>query len=354
MRILLIGPKWIGGWLEGAERAMHDLGHTITTFRYDTPWSPSVAGNRMRVSSHTPQLLHPLLMPIVERVGRAWEDRMNRRLVKVGRSLKPDLVLILKGETLQEDTLVALQSPGRHIASWWLDDPILYFNSHPQVRSQMPHLDTLFIYDRGKMKELSEYGARRIIYLPCAVDTSVYHPKGILPADLERYRCDVGFAATYYPERGRLLTAMSGLKVSLWGSGWSSSPEIKAFPNGTLHGKKLSGSELAALYGIALICPNVHHSQSLLGGLNLRTFEIPSAGGFQLVDDVPGLEEHFELGREIIVYKSPGHFRELADYYLAHPSERTALIKRGKARVMRDHTYLQRMNVVMGVVTQMA
>jgi spore maturation protein CgeB len=85
------------------------------------------------------------------------------------------------------------------------------------------------------------------------------------------------------------------------------------------------------------------------GGLNLRAFEIPAAGGFELVDEVPGLEEHFEPGSEMIAYKSPEHFRELADYYLTHPSERAAIIQRGRARVMRDHTYLQRIKVILDV-----
>jgi spore maturation protein CgeB len=354
MKVLLIGPKWIGGWLEGVERAVRDLGHILMTFRYDTPAAPSVAGNRMRVFSHTPSLFHPLLMPAAEKAGRAWEHWMNGRILRVGRSFKPDLVLILKGETLQAETLSALQSPGRQIASWWLDDPILYFESHPQVRSQMPHLDILFMYDRGRFGELAGFGARQVVYLPCAVDTVVYHPKAVRETDRERYRCDIGFAATYYPERGRLLGAMAGLHVAIWGSGWKNSPEMKAFPKGTLRGKRLNGAELATLYGTACICPNVHHAQSLQGGLNLRTFEIPAAGGFQLVDEMPGLEEHFELGKEIVGYKSPEHFRELVDYYLTHPYERAAIIERGRARVLRDHTYQQRMNTVMDVVKRMA
>lgn len=71
------------------------------------------------------------------------------------------------------------------------------------------------------------------------------------------------------------------------------------------------------------------------------------------MDDVPGLEELFEIGREIVVYKSPQHFRELADYYLAHPAERDAIMERGRARVMRDHTYEQRLRVILDTVENM-
>jgi spore maturation protein CgeB len=90
-----------------------------------------------------------------------------------------------------------------------------------------------------------------------------------------------------------------------------------------------------------------------MGGLNMRTFEVPAAGGFELVDDVPGLEEHFEIGKEMIVYTSPAHFRELTDYYLSHPGERAAVIERGRARVMRDHTYQQRLSVILKTLEHM-
>ena len=83
------------------------------------------------------------------------------------------------------------------------------------------------------------------------------------------------------------------------------------------------------------------------GGINTRTFEILAAGGFELVDKVPGLAEHFEVGREIVAYASPAEFRELTEYYLSHPSERAAIVERGRSRVLRDHTYEKRLEVIL-------
>jgi spore maturation protein CgeB len=48
----------------------------------------------------------------------------------------------------------------------------------------------------------------------------------------------------------------------------------------------------------------------------------------------------------MIVYRSPEHFRELADYYLAHDDARIAIMRQGHARAMRDHTYKQRLKKV--------
>ena len=36
MRLLIVGPKWVGEWTESMERASRALGHTPIPFYYDT------------------------------------------------------------------------------------------------------------------------------------------------------------------------------------------------------------------------------------------------------------------------------------------------------------------------------
>lgn len=73
-------------------------------------------------------------------------------------------------------------------------------------------------------------------------------------------------------------------------------------------------------------------------------------GGFQLSDYINGMEEHFEIGKEIVVFESPQHFRELAEYYLKHESERKAIAEFGHNRAVGDHTYEQRLKKVFQVL----
>ncbi|MFN8414009.1 MAG: glycosyltransferase, partial [Anaerolineales bacterium] len=242
------------------------------------------------------------------------------------------------------------QAPNRKIVSWWLDDPILYFHDYPQVRAQLEHLHTLFVFDRGRFKELNGFGARQVAYLPCAFDPTIYRPKQVSIEEMNRYQCDVGLVASYYPKRGELVKHMQGLDVAIWGVGWKDKPEIKAFPQGVLRGKSLEGPDIATAYNVMRISPNLHHSQTILGGLNMRAFEIPAAGGFQLMDEVPGAEELFEPGSELVMYHSTAHFRELVDYYLSHPSERDAIARRGYERAIRQHTYKHRLQVMLETV----
>ncbi len=347
MKILLVGPQWMGGWLEGMEHAALKLGHQVMVFRYDTPKAPNVARNKLRIASHIPRAFRPLFMPLAIYYGTAWERGMNQELLDVNRSFPAELIIILKGETIQVETLAALQAPNRRIVSWWVDDPIRYFPDYPHLQEQLKLMDMLFIFDRGRFNDLRSYGISRLFHLPCACDPEVYFPRKPGPSDYERFGCEVGLIASYYQERGALLKYMRGLDVAIWGYDWDKADELRELPPGTWRGSSLTGEYVATVYNIARICPNIHHAQTLFGGLNMRTYEIPAAGGFELVDDVSGLEEQFEIGKEIVVYKSPQHFRELADYYLAHPAEREVLVKRGRARVMRDHTYQQRLRVIL-------
>jgi spore maturation protein CgeB len=271
---------------------------------------------------------------------------MNQHLVTAAQAAQPDAIIVLKGETIFQKTLAKLRTLKKPMVSWWLDDPLRF----PEAMCGMQFFDVLYMFDKGHLAELEAQGARRIIYLPCACDPATFHSQALAPSHYSKFNCTIGFIATYDPIRSRLLGQMQGLDVGLWGAGWEASLELQAFPPHTWRSRRVTPTNSAKIYNLASICPNVHHPQTQLGGLNMRTFEVLAAGGFELVDNVPGLEESFIVGQEIVCYTSPAHFRELADYYLAHPQERQAIAKRGQARVLRDHTYEQRLNTILGTM----
>ena len=76
--------------------------------------------------------------------------------------------------------------------------------------------------------------------------------------------------------------------------------------------------------------------------MNQRTFDVPAAGGFLISDEMEGLGDVLEIGKEVVVYHSPQELRELVIYYLDHPDERREIAERARFRVMRDHTFSNR------------
>jgi spore maturation protein CgeB len=344
MRLFIVGPKWVGEWTESMNRAARALGHTPIIFYYDRYGAMRLQGGAV---GRLPKSLHSTLNPIAAKIGRVWEAGMNRRLIASVKTSQPDAIIILKGETITGETLDVLKSNQRPLVSWWVDDPFRV----PQAVRLFHQFDVLYMFDKGRLSELEANGAKRIVYLPCACDHTTFRPMALNPSDYPALHCTIGFVAAFYPGRGALLSHMRGLDVGLWGPGWDAAPELQQLAPNTWRGRRIVAANAAKLYNLAKVCPNVHHPQTQIGGLNTRTFEVLAAGGFELVDHVAGLEENFEVGREIATYSSSAHFRELADYYLAHPDKRATISERGRARVLRDHTYEERLKTILGTMT---
>ena len=75
-----------------------------------------------------------------------------------------------------------------------------------------------------------------------------------------------------------------------------------------------------------------------------RLFETTGRGGFIIFPYIKGIEDYFDLGKELVTYKF-GDFEDLKkkiDYYLEHEKEREEIRLAGHIRTKRDHTYFRR------------
>jgi len=83
--------------------------------------------------------------------------------------------------------------------------------------------------------------------------------------------------------------------------------------------------------------------------LSDRIFETTGRGGFIIHPYVKGIEDLFEIGKEIICYKY-GDFDDLyakIEYFLQNPAEREAIRIAGHERTKRDHTYVNRWKTIL-------
>jgi len=91
---------------------------------------------------------------------------------------------------------------------------------------------------------------------------------------------------------------------------------------------------------------------SIAGDVTMRVFEGTACGALVLTDTVAnGLDELFEIGREIVVYQDDRDLLEKIAYYLAHEEEREAIARAGQARTLREHTYIHRMERLIHLVS---
>lgn len=107
-------------------------------------------------------------------------------------------------------------------------------------------------------------------------------------------------------------------------------------------GKYLSHAHLSDFYQNVKIGINMHHS---FGPSNIRTYQLPANGIMQLCDCSEGLDQVFNVGKEVVTYNSIDEAIELIKYYLDNDEERkkiaTAGFKRAKNDYNREITFLR-------------
>jgi spore maturation protein CgeB len=106
-------------------------------------------------------------------------------------------------------------------------------------------------------------------------------------------------------------------------------------------------NDLPWLYNAATINFNAT-SRQMKGAVNQRVFDVPACTAFLLTDYQEQMEELFKIGEEVICYSGPEEIGDIVRYYLDHDSERRRIAENGHQRVVRDHTYVSRVNGMVG------
>lgn len=276
---------------------------------------------------------------------------LRRKLLERAEAFGPDLIFFVPyTDQFDPPFLDALKAKWPTCA--WFGDDTWRFDSFSSKLA--PHFTHVLTTDPFSLERYASIGVRPIVSQWAA------DPRpGLDPSPPEKYAYDVSFVGGKDPVRswfvGRL--ASLGVKVECFGAGW---------PNG-----RVSFEEMDRIFRTSRINLNLSNSvprdiRFVLGGpINLlkflrsrktaeqikaRNFEIPLAGGFQLSNSVPGLELYFDIGREIAVFNGADDCAARIVRYLADEPARAAIAAAGAARAAREHTYLSRLEKVLGEI----
>jgi spore maturation protein CgeB len=331
------------------------------------------------------------------------------RLIKKIYGFKPDFILTINHLGLDEGGVLTsfLESIEMPLASWYVDSPNLIIRAFD--RNISPYV-SLFLWDRGYIKDMEAMGFESVTYLPLATDDKVFRPVKSSKRSAH-YHCDVSFVGNsmvvpaleslenipggLYPlvekmalllslmrmpfdavlatlEKGELslldpLSAQERLDFEaaiLWRATLiyrlSCIEVLKDF-HPRIHGdvawKKLLGNgytfgpplnyynELPAFYNACKINFNATSLQ-MLGAVNQRVFDVPVCGAFLLTDHQDAIEELFDVGKEVVTYKNRDEIPELVRFYLHNPKERENISRRGRERILKEHTYKHRLGTI--------
>jgi spore maturation protein CgeB len=114
-------------------------------------------------------------------------------------------------------------------------------------------------------------------------------------------------------------------------------------------GKYLVQEDKSRVFGEALVALNTMHFTEG-DALNCRAFEIAGAGGLQLIEHRPAIQECFDPGKELLVYST---FEELLEHVerVQHDERLVAAVRAaGAARAHAEHTYKRRLTRMFALI----
>ena len=183
----------------------------------------------------------------------------------------------------------------------------------------------------------------------------------------EKFKADISFIGTYLPQkrdffRKHVFPLKKKYNLAIYGQDWGildrtmgwvqrggqyfNIPYLRSFKK-----PKLKLEDEAKIYKSSLISINIHEDYQVQYGsdCNERTFKIPFCGGFEITDNVACIKKYFKDDEEIIIAKDEKDWYEKIKYYIENPEKRGKIIKAGKERVLKEHTYHHRVSQIIDI-----
>ncbi|MBW8172866.1 glycosyltransferase [Ornithinimicrobium sp. Arc0846-15] len=281
---------------------------------------------------------HKVRHELAERVGlsgtAAREQRISARVLSVLREVRPDVILVVKGDLLSDDVWQAFPGSGARTALWMYDE----LRRTRLTVERLRHVGPLASYSRLDTEALNAAGID-CVYVPGGFDS--LHP--VIPAPSTP---EVSFIGARYPQRERLLTEVHslGVPVRAYGRDWSHDWRDKARTWSRQRpdlpaDRDIDRSRAYGVMAASTASLNVHGDQD---GFTLRTFEAPGVGALPL-EDRDEVSEFYDVGTETLTFAGA---EEVLEHYLrAHTDLLWArrIREAGQRKTLEKHTLGHRM-----------
>ncbi|NBD26507.1 CgeB family protein [Paenibacillus glycinis] len=271
--------------------------------------------------------------------------------------IRPDIVLVLDGLEFDVAQVDRMREAGIRTAIWFTDDP--YYTDI--TSSLAPHYDVVFTLELVCVDYYRSLGCADVHYLPLGADPVSFRPRN--PERSQRHEiCFVGSAywkrVEFFDQVTRYLATKDTHISGIW---WERLKEFRLLAGKIELGRWMGPMETANMYNGAKIVINMHRSHNddtfnnNSAGIeavspNPRTFEIAGCATLQLTDARNDLVSFYTPGYDIVTYSTPQEMIEKIDYYLTHEEERQTIAMRGMLRTMREHTYVKRIERLLGLL----
>jgi len=199
--------------------------------------------------------------------------------------------------------------------------------------------------------------------IPLAVDTITL--KNAEKQD--KFIADISFVGTYLAQKRDffdeyVFPLKKNYDLKLYGQDWTQLDRVLGFIQKvgqyfnisqlkSIRKPQLQLEDEGSIYASSIVSINVHedYQREFGGDCNERTFKIPFCNGFEISDNIECIHKYFKVGEEIVVAENRQDWFDKINYYIQNPDKRLEIIKKGKVRVKKDHTYHNRANQIISI-----
>ena len=352
VKILINAPKFYG-IDESIKEAFDAIGFNATLLNYGskTTMQEKIARKTGLTIPHLKPLLNPLL--------KYYLEKENKELVNTMKKEKPDLLFIIKGDHLFPETLKEIRNERScPIIAYIWDDPFYSYAGlfaddfrKSNFEKGMHLYDFIFVYDTFYVEQMKKRGISNVEYLPLAADQNRYKKIEISEEDRGKYSYEVCFVGTPYPKRIEVLEKLKHYNLGVFGDGWTKYFLEKGKATPSYYRGKAKGEKVLKIYLSSKIVLNIHDPEAR-EGLNSRTFDILACGAFEIVDHKKNLDIHLKNNIEIVSFENLKELNDIVNYYIHNPELSNNIAERGRTKVLREHTWENRIQKVIDTLLE--
>lgn len=338
MNILLIGRLYPDTFTQHIYETLISMGHKVSHYQ---PGLKTMYSNSNFVKSIL--LLRETFHNITRHINLLNKIELRHFKNLITRE-KFDLTISLH-DFLTPEQVFTIKKYSKAPVVLWHPDGLHNFGKSMFINADY---DYLFFKDPYVVDYFRNTLIKNSFYLPECCNPVYHKPVDLTDDDKSVYKCDITTAGNLYTNRSAFFSNLTKYDVKIWGNPaplWMNTSKIKKM----IMNKYVSNEAKAkAFLAAKIVLNNLHPGE--IWGVNCRAFEIPACGGFQMINYRQGLKQLFEIDKEIITFNNFNVLIEKLDYYLEHDSERKAIAEAGKERAHIDHSYKNRLQLLIDTV----
>jgi spore maturation protein CgeB len=251
----------------------------------------------------------------------------------------PTIVIVFKGMEITPEILMWIKNKGINIYNYNPDHPFIFSgrgSGNANVSKSIKLYDYYFSYADDAVKELIKIGVKSQ-KIPFGFDANGFEFKELSKENEVLKPCFLGNADKFRAKFINKLASL-GLEIDVFGENWN---EHKMINGVTIFTAKYGSDFWITLqkYAVQLNLLRPHN----LATHNMRSFDIPGAGGIMLAPNTIDHENYFKKNSEVFLFNDNNEAYQLANYILELSfEERQQIRKSARLNALQNHTYLQR------------